>query len=361
MANKYLYIGVEPNSYSGQYHCMVEARKGLLKKGYVGVEVLLPQLDRRNYLNLVQHFWRLGLYFWSLHRERHAGHQFTVISLGSSWYFLVRIICSLMILPKGNIIIELHTTEQPAPFKKKILKHILDRAVRVVCLNDLQAKYYSIPSAKFSKRSNVVFPGSLAEIQERRHSQEIILGYLSLGAEAKGVYDFIHLAESCLRHDLVDKILLAVPYAKTKYCKKFHNKEHLERAIQEFSDRHPNKVEIYLDGVAGDDKRVFFSRVTHFVFPSKFPAEAMPVSLLEALAHGCYAIVLYSEVLRSLFEEISNEHNFCFYKTDKEFHSIVARSRSHYLKNPSAVASENIQYIENRCSLEQYLSVYKLP
>lgn len=63
-----------------------------------------------------------------------------------------------------------------------------------------------------------------------------------------------------------------------------------KRLIAETLNAFPRKVR-HLGPIYGQDKTQFFSEVTVFLFPTRYPNEAQPLVLLEALQHGVPLIV----------------------------------------------------------------------
>lgn len=69
---------------------------------------------------------------------------------------------------------------------------------------------------------------------------------------------------------------------------KFFNKEFEDDFLNRISEL-PNVR--YLNGVYGNDKKELLRRMNIFILPSFYKDETLPISMLEAMASGCYIIV----------------------------------------------------------------------
>lgn len=125
----------------------------------------------------------------------------------------------------------------------------------------------------------------------------LVLLHLSLLIESKGYIEFL---EACLAFVQTEgrptrpiEILLVGPIALTSYCTRFtspeSNRAWIETKIKALNAV-PDVLARWIEGAQGAEKEALFGAAHVFVFPSRFPVEAQPLVLLEAMAAGCAVI-----------------------------------------------------------------------
>lgn len=107
----------------------------------------------------------------------------------------------------------------------------------------------------------------------------ITLGLLSNLSEEKGLYDFIRTLDMCVERGLEVRGLLAGPVPRSDD----------ETKVRSAVAKRGGTLE-YLGPLHGEDKRRFFDAVDIFVFPTRYPVEAQPNVLFEALLAGCQVV-----------------------------------------------------------------------
>ncbi len=126
----------------------------------------------------------------------------------------------------------------------------------------------------------------------------LVLLHLSLLIESKGYADFL---EACLALASADdrlprpiEILLVGPMAFTGFCTRFINPETkrvwIEKKIAELNALSGVSAR-WIEGAGGEEKEKLFESAHVFVFPSRYPVEAQPLVLLEAMSAGCGLVV----------------------------------------------------------------------
>ncbi|MAT39310.1 MAG: hypothetical protein CL946_06875 [Ectothiorhodospiraceae bacterium] len=122
----------------------------------------------------------------------------------------------------------------------------------------------------------------------------LVLLHLSLLIESKGYFEFLEacyaFANSETRLDRPIDILLVGPMAFTGYCTRFTTPEIKRAEIEskiEALNALPGVSAKWIEGANGAEKEALFESAHIFVFPSRFPVEAQPLVLLEAMAAGC--------------------------------------------------------------------------
>ena len=122
----------------------------------------------------------------------------------------------------------------------------------------------------------------------------LVLLHLSLLIESKGYPEFLEaceaLAQAENRPNRPLEIQLVGPMAFTGYCTRLSTPE-VKRAWIEAKlaalNAMPGVSARWIEGVQGAEKEALFDAAHVFVFPSRFPVEAQPLVLLEAMAAGC--------------------------------------------------------------------------
>lgn len=137
------------------------------------------------------------------------------------------------------------------------------------------------------------------EVGTRLSNQDKVqILHLSLLIESKGYPEFLDALEILSKDTNLPCCIEAVlcgPMSFTSYCQRFTNEAvkeaWIESKICSINQRHGTQVSVeWIRGAKGEVKSELFRNSQIFVFPSKFPVEAQPLVLLEAMASGCALI-----------------------------------------------------------------------
>lgn len=117
---------------------------------------------------------------------------------------------------------------------------------------------------------------SLTELPLKDGSAEVVLGHLSNLSSDKGIEEVFELASAINRFaDRKVRLIVAGPATDEK------SRIYLDKAAARLGQCFE-----YWGQVSGARKREFFNDITHFVFPTRYSHEAMPLVLYEAMAAG---------------------------------------------------------------------------
>lgn len=119
----------------------------------------------------------------------------------------------------------------------------------------------------------------LLESPLRADNDELVLGHLSILVPGKGVAEVVDLAVALHRAGKQVRLLVGGPTP----CEQ--SRLHLDHAARELG-----ALFEYRGQLGGDSKRDFFREITHFILPSRYVHEAVPVVLFEAMAAGAVCI-----------------------------------------------------------------------
>lgn len=108
---------------------------------------------------------------------------------------------------------------------------------------------------------------------------DLVLGHLSNLSINKGIVEVVDLAIALHRVGRQVRLVVGGPIAEGSAG------GHLDRAGKELGDRFD-----YRGPLSGDAKRTFFADITHFVFPTRYVHEAVPLVLYEAMAAGAVCL-----------------------------------------------------------------------
>lgn len=121
---------------------------------------------------------------------------------------------------------------------------------------------------------------------------ELVLGHLSNLYLEKGIAEVVDLALALDESGSKIRLIIGGPTVDPAA------QQHLDRAGRELGLRFE-----YRGPLAGDTKHAFFEEITHFVFPSKYSHESVPLVLYEAMAAG---VVCVSTRRGSIPEQLAN-------------------------------------------------------
>jgi glycosyltransferase involved in cell wall biosynthesis len=120
---------------------------------------------------------------------------------------------------------------------------------------------------------------ALLELPLRADGGDLVLGHLSNLSLEKGIAEVVDLASALHRADIRVRLVVGGPTVDGE------SRLHLDRAARELGELFE-----YRGPVIGEAKRIFFKEITHFVFPSRYVHEAVPLVLYEAMAAGAVCV-----------------------------------------------------------------------
>ncbi|MGD9622971.1 MAG: glycosyltransferase [Mycolicibacterium sp.] len=107
----------------------------------------------------------------------------------------------------------------------------------------------------------------------------LTLGHLSNLSREKGIAEVVDLAAALHRTGRRLRLVVGGPVMDTEA------RVHLDRAAKELG-----QLFEYRGPLVGQEKFDFFEEITHFVFPSRYVHEAVPLVLYEAMAAGAVCV-----------------------------------------------------------------------
>ncbi len=120
---------------------------------------------------------------------------------------------------------------------------------------------------------------ALLDLPLRSQGSELVLGHLSILTPEKGIGEVVDLALALDQARTNVRLLIGGPSPGRE------TRAHFDRAARELGDRFE-----YRGPLQGDAKLAFFGEITHFVFPSRYAHEAVPMVLYEAMAAGAVCV-----------------------------------------------------------------------
>lgn len=185
----------------------------------------------------------------------------------------------------------------------------------------------------------------------------LVLLHLSLLIESKGYIGFLEACEEIASEGLIQnpiEIILCGPMAFSAYCTR-HTKANIKSKWIEDKIAKLNEVSevtaTWLPGESGAAKQELFERSHIFVFPSRFPVEAQPLVLLEAMASGCALVTSNQGEIPSTIGR-STGISLTEISVDTVKVAILELARSHERRMSMGLAG--IARVQERFSLERY-------
>jgi glycosyltransferase involved in cell wall biosynthesis len=120
---------------------------------------------------------------------------------------------------------------------------------------------------------------TLLELPLKTDGGDLVLGHLSNLSLEKGIAEVVDLAVALHRAGVRARLIVGGPTADGD------SRLHLDRAARELGE-----LFAYRGPVAGAAKHALFEDITHFVFPSRYVHEAVPLVLYEAMAAGVVCV-----------------------------------------------------------------------
>ncbi|MGW0161209.1 glycosyltransferase family 4 protein [Mycobacterium sp. NPDC003323] len=155
---------------------------------------------------------------------------------------------------------------------------------------------------------------SLLDLPLKADQDRIVLGHLSNLYLDKGIAEVVELAIRLHRAGCELRLIVGGPVAESAA------QDHLERAASLLGHRFE-----YRGRLNGSEKHEFFNEITHFVFPSAYAHESVPLVLYEAMAAG---VVCVATRRGSIAEQLSGSPG------------VLARSRETFVEDVLPVISK---------------------
>lgn len=120
---------------------------------------------------------------------------------------------------------------------------------------------------------------SLLTLPLKADGTDCVLGHVSDLSCEKGIGEVVDLAVALRNSGVRARLIVGGPDIGGE------SRRHRDRAAQELGELFE-----YRGLVSGESKRAFFQDITHFIFPSRYVHEAVPLVLYEALAAGALCV-----------------------------------------------------------------------
>jgi hypothetical protein len=226
------------------------------------------------------------------------GQSFASILRVGIWYLPFRII-----RPRTHVIISLNgslfmTWTRNSKLKNLFL-YFLNTANYITILGDNQFKALAEMGLEKEKiqivRNTFDLDQKLMRTVTKKNHEPVNLLHLSLLIESKGFPEYLEalIIVSKVRPDIKINAVLCGPTSFTSYCVRFVNistkSAWIDSKIKEINCSNNIKIH-WIKGASGLDKQLLFNAADVFVFPTKFPVEAQPLVLIEAMANSCAII-----------------------------------------------------------------------
>lgn len=120
---------------------------------------------------------------------------------------------------------------------------------------------------------------SLLELPLRPDGGELVLGHLSNLCTEKGIAEVVDLASALRQAGTRFRLIVGGPTIDADSGRQ------LSRAARDLGELFE-----YVGPLSGEAKRSFFEHITHFVFPTRYAHESVPLVLYEAMAAGAVCL-----------------------------------------------------------------------
>lgn len=155
----------------------------------------------------------------------------------------------------------------------------------------LLSRSYSIPVEKITVLSNAAFLSG-GDSLIGKPSDKFTVGFLSNITEEKGILDFFDLAERFVDIDDGPLFLIAGPVG--------------DSVLDVFAQRLSTLQNVqHVGPVYGEAKDAFYRRLDVLAFPTRYPNEAEPVTILEAFRAGVPVIANHRGCIATMLDEFS--------------------------------------------------------
>lgn len=120
---------------------------------------------------------------------------------------------------------------------------------------------------------------TLLELPLKSDTERLVLGHLSNLYVDKGIAEVVDLAIRLYAREVPVRLIVGGPVVEPEA------QHHLDRAADNLGEHFE-----YRGSLVGADKRSFFDEITHFIFPSNYAHESVPLVLYEAMAAGAVCV-----------------------------------------------------------------------
>lgn len=268
---------------------------GRLFRAYAGL--LCTRLPRDGAIHL-----SLGLTRFALVRDGLA--LFCAGCLNSS---SIRSVVAL----NGNVF-----TEWPInSLNAKLFRAIIRSADCVTCVGTSHRDaliQLGVPEQKVEVVPNVCeydgVPTDVVELKQASGDAPVELLFLSSLTDTKGYPEYLEALEliAAAHPDSRIHAVLCGPITAGSYRQRFDTVDEARQWIDgklEAINRSKNIRAEYIPGASGAAKQELFERAQVFVLPTRYPVEAQPLVVIEAMAHGCAIITTDIGELPSTVDE----------------------------------------------------------
>ncbi len=311
-----LFIYPVTQPYSGQTVATKLAIRELEARSWDCTGLGLPGLDRSEswLLNLLRFGGRMLGDWLRIARAARGGQPAICFNHSQSYAGFLRMGVPHLVLrrlfPRRRIVTSLHgnvfATWAPDSRIMRVFLRILAASDRITVLGDTQRD--KLIELGVAPDKLVILPNTgdvellpaeaVAAKQNALHGDPnapLVLLHLSLLIESKGFMEFLEGSERLARTGIGRplEIVLCGPLVFTPYCTQMTTIEAKAAWIEEkiaALNALPGVTARWLPGAVGAEKTRLFDRAHIFVFPSRYPVEAQPLVLLEAMATGCCVV-----------------------------------------------------------------------
>lgn len=182
----------------------------------------------------------------------------------------------------------------------RLFRWVLGRCDYVTCLGDSHREALvklGIPKKKVRLVPNVCeFDGVTSAFVENKHAGEGPLRVLHLSSliDTKGYPEFLDALELLAQREGAPiQATLCGPVTMSAYGERFKTVSEARAWIAEKVESigRSTRVKVtWLEGARGEEKQRLFEEAHLFVLPTRYPVEAQPLVIIEALASGCAVI-----------------------------------------------------------------------
>lgn len=313
MTYRVLFIYPVTQPYSGQTAATQLAIRELESHGWDCASLDLPSIKRSGsrLFNLVRFGGRMLRDWWRILCAVRGGQQAICFNHSQSYAGFLRMGLPHLLLrrlfPRRFFVASLHgnlfATWQSRSRIMRIFLRILAASDRITVLGDTQRD--KLIALGIAPEKLLVLPNTgdvdpmPTEAIALKHSTlrddssaPLVLLHLSLLIESKGFMEFLDASEWVARTQLDRpiEIVLCGPLVSTPFTSRQTGSEENAARIEEkiaALNVLPGVSASWLPGAVGPDKKRLFERAHIFIFPSRYPVEAQPLVLLEAMAAGC--------------------------------------------------------------------------
>jgi glycosyltransferase involved in cell wall biosynthesis len=372
-----------PLSFSGQAAATELIIQELTKKGWDCRLLLFPAFNRaitNRFLRYAHYGSRLlvaWLRFFKLLFVREPVVHL-IIGQSISSFIVVGLPYAIFstLRPTGKGVISLHgnvfTTWTAQQREARIFVKLLRQAYYVTVLgakHQQKLVALGIPEEKILIVPNTceLHALGLEAVMAKQHRLEddpeapIQVLHLSTLIESKGYPEFLEALELLAQRPLSRPIraILCGPMAFSPYCKRFTNEATKAAWIRSKVERINASAQVtveWIPGARGEQKRKLFLDAHVFVFPSRYPVEAQPLVLLEAMASGCAIISTDVGEISSMLDDQST------IQLEDTAPQVIAKAIIYLMQNPEKrlrLTVEGQKRFDGKFRMEHYAHTWE--